>query len=58
VPSERLRLEAYRRLAGAMDDAQLAAVREELVDRYGPLPDPVERLFAVASFRVFCRRLG
>jgi transcription-repair coupling factor (superfamily II helicase) len=58
VPSERLRLEAYRRLAGALDDAQLAAVREELVDRYGPLPDPVDRLFAVASFRVLARQLG
>jgi transcription-repair coupling factor (superfamily II helicase) len=58
VPSERLRLEAYRRLAGATDDDQLTAVREELVDRYGLLPEPVERLFAVASFRVLSRRIG
>ena len=28
------------------------AVREELADRYGPLPTPVENLLAVASFRV------
>jgi transcription-repair coupling factor (superfamily II helicase) len=33
-------------------------VRDELVDRYGPLPDPVERLLAVAAFRVVARRYG
>ena len=58
IPGERLRLEAYRRLAGAYDDAAIAAVRDELVDRYGPLPDPVERLLAVAAFRVVARRYG
>jgi len=58
VPSERLRLEAYRRLAGAADDDAISAARAELLDRYGPLPEPVERLLAVASFRVFARRFG
>ncbi len=58
VPGERLRLEAYRRIAGATDDAALTAVREELADRYGPLPTPVENLLAVASFRVAARRYG
>ena len=58
IPGERLRLEAYRRLAAAYDDAAIAAVQEELQDRYGPLPDPVSRLLAVASFRVHARRFG
>ena len=58
IPGERLRLEAYRRLAGAYDDAAITAVRDELVDRYGPLPDPVQRLLAVAAFRVVARRYG
>ncbi|MDP9466933.1 MAG: transcription-repair coupling factor, partial [Actinomycetota bacterium] len=58
IPGERLRLEAYRRLAGAHDAAAIAAVRDELVDRYGPLPDPVERLLAVAAFRAVARRYG
>ena len=38
VPGERLRLEAYRRIAEAADEAAVQAVREELADRYGPLP--------------------
>lgn len=58
VPGERLRLEAYRRLAAVTDEAGLEAVRAELVDRYGPLPAPVDNLLAVAAFRVLARRFG
>jgi transcription-repair coupling factor (superfamily II helicase) len=58
VPGERLRLEAYRRLASAQTDADLAGVRDELRDRYGPLPEPVENLLAVAAFRIFARGFG
>ncbi|GAA4856441.1 transcription-repair coupling factor [Saccharopolyspora cebuensis] len=58
VPGERLRLEAYRKIASAADPDGLAAIRAELVDRYGPLPDPVERLLEVARFRQVCRDHG
>ncbi len=55
VASDRLRLEAYRKLAAAQDDAALAAVVEELVDRYGPLPVEVGRLVSVAKLRLLAR---
>jgi transcription-repair coupling factor (superfamily II helicase) len=58
VPGERLRLSAYRQIAGALDDAGLSAVRDELKDRYGPLPAPVENLLAVAAFRNKARSHG
>ncbi|OLF11235.1 transcription-repair coupling factor [Actinophytocola xinjiangensis] len=58
VPGERLRLEAYRKMAAAADPEALAAVTEELQDRYGTPPLPVQRLFAVAAFRQTCRRHG
>jgi transcription-repair coupling factor (superfamily II helicase) len=58
VPGERLRLEAYRKLAAAADADGLAAVEEELKDRYGMPPLPVQRLFAVAAFRQTCRVHG
>ena len=58
VPSERLRLEAYRRLAEAATHEAVDAVRDELRDRYGPPPLPVENLLAVAAFRVEARRYG
>jgi transcription-repair coupling factor (superfamily II helicase) len=58
VPGERLRLEAYRKLASAADAGALSAVREELVDRYGEPPTPVANLLAVAAFRQLCRQHG
>ena len=58
IGSDRLRLEAYRRLAAAEDDAAVDAVIDELVDRYGQLPEPAERLVAVARLRLLCRHYG
>ncbi|WP_406298278.1 transcription-repair coupling factor [Embleya sp. NBC_00888] len=58
VPGERLRLEAYRRIAAITCEADIDAVRAELVDRYGPLPQPVENLLEVARFRAHVRGAG
>jgi transcription-repair coupling factor (superfamily II helicase) len=58
IPGERLRLEAYRKIAEAVDAAGLDAVSEELRDRYGPLPPPVVTLLEVARFRQMCRAYG
>ena len=58
VPHERLRLEAYRRLAGVLTDEDVDEIERELTDRYGSPPDPVQTLLAVARFRVLCRSAG
>jgi transcription-repair coupling factor (superfamily II helicase) len=58
IASDRLRLEAYRRLAGATSDSEIDAVVEELTDRYGALPEPALRLVAVARLRLLCRAAG
>ncbi|MPV38352.1 transcription-repair coupling factor [Georgenia subflava] len=58
IAHERLRLEAYAKIAAAGDEESIAAVREELVDRYGAVPEPVERLFAVAALREKARNVG
>lgn len=58
VPGERLRLEAYRKIAEVGSPDALEAVRAELLDRYGPLPEPVENLLEVAGFRLLARRAG
>ncbi|RBM10645.1 transcription-repair coupling factor [Prauserella sp. PE36] len=58
VPGERLRLEAYRKIAAASDKDGLDAVLDELIDRYGQPPEPVRRLLAVAAFRQACRDAG
>ncbi len=58
VPSERLRLEMYKRLAEVRSDDDVAALVEELLDRYGPPPEPVRALLDVARFRARARQAG
>jgi transcription-repair coupling factor (superfamily II helicase) len=58
IATERLRLEAYRKVAAAADAADLAAVRAELADRYGPVPPAVDNLLEVAAFRQHVRGAG
>ncbi|MBA5226162.1 MULTISPECIES: transcription-repair coupling factor [Streptomyces] len=58
APGERLRLQAYRAIASATTEEDVAAVREELVDRYGKLPEPVENLLLVAGLRMLARACG
>ena len=58
VPGERLRLEAYTRIAAIDSEADAAAVHEELTDRYGEPPEPVLNLLEVARLRTAARRAG
>lgn len=58
VPSERLRLEAYRKLAQATEPATVDAVVEELQDRYGELPEAAQLLVSVAWVRIVARSVN
>ena len=58
INAERLRLDVYRKLAEARDEQDLRKVAEEMIDRFGPLPTEVLRLFAVARVRHLARTAG
>ncbi|PRY58116.1 transcription-repair coupling factor [Knoellia remsis] len=58
VPGERLRLEAYKKLATVADEGQLAEIEAELTDRYGAPPEPVRNLIEVARLRTVARAAG
>jgi transcription-repair coupling factor (superfamily II helicase) len=58
VPSEDLRLEAYRKLATVRTATELADIEKEWRDRFGPLPEPAQSLMQVAALRVECLRIG
>ena len=55
VPSERLRLDLYRRMADCSDDSGLDSIVEELVDRFGELPEPAQSLIEVARIRTLAK---
>ncbi len=58
VPSERLRLEMYKRLAEVRSDDDVRLLHEEMLDRYGNPPPPVTSLLQVARFRARARQAG
>lgn len=58
VPQERLRLEAYKRLADASSNEAVDEVGAELVDRYGAMPSELQALIGVARFRVAAKAAG
>ena len=58
VPDEAQKLELYRRLARARTSGDLAAFRQELMDRFGPMPGPVSRLVEVAELRLTAEAAG
>jgi len=58
VPDEAQKLELYRRLARARSAGDLAAFRQEVTDRFGPLPPPVLRLVEVAELRLRAESAG
>lgn len=58
IDSDKLRLEAYRKLASARSEQDLDDARDELNDRYGKPPAELDSLFAVARLRNKARDLG
>ena len=52
VPYERAKIEIHRRLASALEVADVELLRDELVDRFGPVPEPLEHLLSLARARI------
>jgi len=58
VPDDATRLDVYRRLARAGRSGDIQTLREELRDRFGPLPEEADRLLLVSELRALGARLG
>jgi transcription-repair coupling factor (superfamily II helicase) len=58
VHSDRQRMEVYKRLTGCRSVAELDVLREDIRDAYGPLPEGVETLLALAEIRVLAQPWG
>ncbi|RFT27565.1 transcription-repair coupling factor, partial [Gardnerella vaginalis] len=58
IDSDKLRLEAYRKLASANNNKDLQELRDELLDRFGEPPEAFSILCDVARLRFKARDLG
>jgi transcription-repair coupling factor (superfamily II helicase) len=52
VDDQRQKIDLYRRLTRVITVQELADFRSELVDRFGALPPPVERLMTLAELKM------
>ena len=48
-----IRLEIYHRIGDVENGADLTNIQDELIDRFGPLPEKDQWFFALASLRLF-----
>lgn len=58
IPYEAAKIDVHRRIAGARRSGDLAAIEAELVDRFGPLPEPVSNLLALQRARIAIGQSG
>jgi transcription-repair coupling factor (superfamily II helicase) len=58
IPSEAQKIDLHRRLALAESEDELRELHAALEDRYGPVPEPVENLFAIGEARLKLARIG
>jgi transcription-repair coupling factor (superfamily II helicase) len=58
VPYEAAKIEIHRRVSGAREIADLIVLREELEDRFGPVPEPLENLIKLQDARIKLGRAG
>ncbi len=52
------RLEAYKKISLIRNDEDLLDVNDELLDRFGPMPDPVSTLINISYLRALAARCG
>ncbi len=58
VPDDDVKLDLYRRLARAGASGEIDGLRDELRERFGPLPDEADRLLDMARLRIMGAALG
>jgi transcription-repair coupling factor (superfamily II helicase) len=58
IPYEVAKIDVHRRIAAAREPAELALLAEELEDRFGPVPEPVENLLKLQEARIKLGRAG
>ena len=58
VPNADQKMEFYQRLADAPRVVELLAIREEMEDRFGRLPDPAKSLMYIMEVRIMARQMG
>ena len=58
IPNEEQKLEVYQKISTIGSEEEELDLKDELIDRYGDLPDKVENLFLVAMLKLSLSKIG
>ena len=58
VPDNNQKMSFYQRLADTQRVVDLLAIQEEMVDRFGRLPEPAQALMHLMEIKIMARQLG
>ena len=58
IPYEQAKIDVHRRVASAREVADIAVLRDELDDRFGPVPEPLENLLTLQEARIKLGQAG
>ena len=57
IPDAMEKMEVYKKIAGVSTNEEFDRVYKEIEDRFGPVPDEMQSVLALAEIRIICRRL-
>ena len=58
IPDSRQKISIYKRISALKTDTDKRELTNELKDRYGDIPEPVEMLLEISSIKQLCQKLG
>jgi transcription-repair coupling factor (superfamily II helicase) len=57
IPDAMAKMEVYKKIAGITTEEEFDKAYRQIEDRFGPVPDEVHSVLALAEIRIICRRL-
>ena len=58
IPDSRQKVSIYKKISALKSATDRHELTNELIDRYGELPEPVEMLLEICSIKQLCQKLG
>lgn len=58
IKSEELKIDMYKKIAAIVDENDIVDIKDELIDRYGDIPEEVENLMNIAYIKMLAKKCG
>ena len=58
INDENQKIEMYKKIASIQDEKDILDIKDELIDRYGEIPEAVESLIEIAYLKVLAKKCG